>query len=81
MDRIKSTNLTLVIDEELLRAARKVALDQQTSVNHLVRQFLTALVQGSTRRRLARARLQKKFDAGLVRVGKRNWKREELYDR
>ena len=74
-------NVTLVIEEELLLAARKVALDQRTSVNQLVREYLTTLVEESSRRRLARARLAAAFDKGLVKVGKRNWSRDDLYAR
>jgi len=74
-------NLTLVVDEDLLLAARKVALDQRTSVNQLVREYLTALVEEPSRRRLARARLRKAFEAGLVDVGDRTWSRKDLYDR
>ena len=34
-------SLTLTIDEDVLREARKVALDRKTSVNQLVREYLT----------------------------------------
>lgn len=74
-------NVTLVIDEDLLLAARKVALDQGTSVNQLVREYLAALVEEPSRRRLARARLRKAFERGLVDVGDLAWSREDLYDR
>ena len=74
-------NVTLVLDEDLLLAARKVALDQRTSVNQLVREYLSALVEESSRKRLARARLSKAFETGLVEVGDRKWSRDELYDR
>jgi hypothetical protein len=74
-------NVTLVVDEDLLLAARKVALDQGTSVNQLVREYLAALVEEPSRRRLARARLRKAFERGLVDVGDRVWRREDLYDR
>ena len=74
-------NVTLVVEEDLLLAARKVALDQRTSVNQLVREYLAALVEEPSRRRLARARLRKAFETGLVEVGDRKWSREELYDR
>jgi hypothetical protein len=73
--------VTLVIDEDLLLAARKVALDQRTSVNQMVREYLVALVEEPSRRRLARARLRKAFETGLVSVGSRNWNRDDLYDR
>jgi hypothetical protein len=74
-------NVTLVVEEDLLLAARKVALDQRTSVNQLVREYLAALVEEPSRRRLARARLRKALETGLVDVGDRKWSRDELYDR
>jgi hypothetical protein len=74
-------NVTLVVDEDLLLAARKVALDQRTSVNQLVREYLTALVEEPGRRRLAKARLRTMFETGIVEVGDRKWSRDDLYDR
>jgi hypothetical protein len=74
-------NLTLVVDEDLLLTARKVALDQRTSVNQLVREYLAALVEEPSRRRFARARMRKAFENGLVEVGDRTWSRNDLYDR
>jgi hypothetical protein len=74
-------NVTLVVDEDLLLAARKVALDQRTSVNQLVREYLAALVEEPDRRRLARARLRDAFETGLVNIGDRTWSRDDLYDR
>ena len=38
-------NVTLTVDEDLLREARVVALERQTSVNRLIRDHLAALVQ------------------------------------
>jgi len=80
VDKTKQ-NVTLVVEEDLLLAARKVALDQRTSVNQLVREYLAALVEQPSRRRLARARLKKAFEAGLVTVGERKWSRADLYGR
>ena len=74
-------NVTVAIEEDLLLAARKVALDQRTSVNQLVREYLTTLVEDPSRRRLARTRLKRTFEKGLVEVGDRTWKRDELYER
>ena len=74
-------NLTLVVDEDLLLEARKVALERQTSVNQLVRDYLASLVEEPSRRRLARSRLNKAMETGLVQVGSRKWSRDDLYDR
>jgi hypothetical protein len=80
MEKVRQ-NVTLVIEEDVLLAARKVALDRRTSVNQLVREYLAALVEEPSRRRLARARLRRAFETGLVDVGDRKWSREDLHDR
>lgn len=80
MEKAKQ-NVTLVIEESLLLAARRVALERRTSVNQLVREYLSDLVEESGRRRLARARLKSAFANGLVRIGDRTWTRDDLYER
>jgi hypothetical protein len=71
----------LTIEEDLLLAARKVALDRRSSVNQLVREYLTALVEEAGGKRLAQARLRKAFETGLVTIGDRTWTRDDLYER
>lgn len=80
MEKAKQ-NATLVVEEDLLLAARKIALGQRTSVNQLVREYLTALVEEPSRGRLARARLKQAFETGLVEVGERTWSRDDLHKR
>lgn len=77
-------NLTLAIEEDLLLAARKLALDRGTSVNQLVREYLRTLVDSDGRRRRARASLKKAFAKEVGEVGEGlviDWKREDLYER
>ncbi len=74
------TNVTLAIEEDLLLAARKVALDRRTSVNQLVREYLTSLVEQTDRQRIAKARLMKMMETGLV-DGDITWSRDDLYKR
>ena len=74
-------NLTLSINEDLLLAARKLALDRGTSVNQLIREHLAALVEEPGRRQLARSRLKKAFEKGLIEVGEKTWTRDDLYER
>jgi hypothetical protein len=50
-------------------------------VNRLVRGYLARLVEEPNRRRLARARLRKAFETGLVEAGGARRSRDELYDR
>jgi hypothetical protein len=69
--------LTLVVEKDLLFAARKVARDQGTSVNRLIRRYLATLVE--EHRRHARARLKEAMEKGLVTVGDRTLSRADLY--
>jgi hypothetical protein len=74
-------NLTLTIDEELIRSARKVALDRNTSVNNLVRGFLETLVAESGEQRAAMIHIEKLFRDKPFAVGKKSWTRAELHER
>ena len=75
-------NLTLSIDEDLLRTARIRALEQGTSVNAVVREYLRSYAGRRTAAHAVRAFLDL---ADEVRASSgpagRTWTREELYDR
>lgn len=74
-------NLTLTIDEDLLRQARKLAIDRNTSVNQLVRDYLERLVKESDQREAALADIQEMFRSMRVQVGRRTWTRQDLHER
>lgn len=74
-------NLTLSLDEKLLRAARKLAIDRNTSVNQLVRDFLDQTVRETGRKQAALARIEEIFRSSRIEVGRRTWKREDLHAR
>jgi uncharacterized protein DUF6364 len=74
-------NLTLTIDADVLKAARKAALDRDTSVNQMVRDYLAQLVRDTGERRSAREDLKKFFRTSRYKLGKRTWTRDELHER
>ncbi len=74
-------NLTLAIDDDLLIEARKLALEQDTTVNHMVRDFLAVRVRERDRRTTALAAIERSFEDVRVRVGERDWTREDLHER
>ena len=73
-------NLTITIDDELLRRARIRALSQGTSVNAVLRDFLESYagsdVEVAARGRLAE--LARRSTASSGPAG-RTWTREDLY--
>lgn len=74
-------NLTITVDKEVLKRARIRALEQDTSVNAVLREFLNSYAGASGTKREAVDRL-----VGLSRDassgrGDSAWAREELHDR
>ncbi len=76
-----STNLTLTVDEALIREARKVALDRNSSVNKLVREYLEGLVKESGAQRAAMLELEELFREKPYTLGTKDWSRDDLYER
>jgi plasmid stability protein len=74
-------NLTLTIDEDVLRRARIRALERGTSVNAVVREFIERYAGGEREREALRAfgELADRAQASSG-PGGRSWSRDELYD-
>ncbi len=74
-------NVTLAIEEELVRQARLVAGRRGTTMTEMVRQFLTHVVQTHDDREAARKRMMVRMSQSTLRVGDGSWTREELHER
>lgn len=81
-------NLTVTVEDEVLRAARIRALDQGTSVNALVSEMLTRYARirreqdEATDALLALAATVSKDDHAAAEArGGRHWSREQLHER
>ena len=74
-------NLTLKIDEKLLRRARIRALEQGTTVNELVRNYLSQYAVPRADRLRAFRRFLEIAEESRASSGGRKLKRDELYDR
>ena len=77
-------NITLSLPEDLVKRVRKIAVDRDTTLTGLVREYLAELSRqeaaaGRTRRE--RQALERSFEQFQFRVGKKTWKREDLYER
>lgn len=75
-------NITLALDEDVLAKVRRIASNKDTTVNALVREYLSRLADQDDKAKTARER--------LVELARRStwdpgpdwkWNREELYDR
>ena len=71
----------VVEDDALLRAARKIALDRDTSVNNLIREYLESLVSASSEQDAALMQVEEFFRAKPYAMGQKNWTRADLHER
>lgn len=77
------TNLTIAVDEDVLRRARIRALEEGSSVNALLREYLIAYAASDDRVTHDRAVLRRVLDRARTNPGHsggRSWTREELYE-
>ena len=73
-------NLTLSLDDAILQKAREVALRERTSVNALVREFLTHYVDSRERRLQALDTLDALVERHPSR-SEQGWSRQSLHER
>jgi hypothetical protein len=75
-------NITLSIEDGVLLEARKYAAERDTTVNALVREYLTRLARQKREGEKAREELARLSDESDARLGPDwKWDREALYDR
>lgn len=77
-------NITLSLDEKLVKNVRKIAVERDTTLTGLVRSYLEELSReniSSGRKRREREALERSFTQFQFKVGKKTWRREDLYAR
>ncbi len=77
-------NITLTLDDKLVKEVRKIAVERDTTLTGLVRAHLEELAAEharSGRKRRELEALERSFERVQFRVGKKTWRREDLYER
>ncbi len=75
-------NVTLAVDAETIRRVRHIALDRHTTLTAMVRDYLrTVAAQEAGEREQAVVELRETFGRYKAKMGRRTWKREDLYER
>ncbi len=75
-------NLTLSVDEDVIKKVRKIAIDKNTTLTAMVRDFLTSTANLDFQNRKESIRkLQSSFETMSRDMGERKWTREALYER
>jgi plasmid stability protein len=74
-------NLTIAVDDDLLRKARIRAAELGTSVNAVLRHHLEEWTRSAEERRRAVKRIVAASKRSRASSGGRKWTRDELYER
>lgn len=74
-------NITLSVDEDVLDAVRIYAAEHRTSVNGLVREYLSAIADHRRHSKEARAQIATLSRMSTAVLGTRNWTRDDLHER
>ncbi len=74
-------NVTIALDEALLREVRQIASDRSTSLNALIREFLLELSERESKAVQARKRIVELCRASQAEIGTGSWTRDDLYER
>jgi hypothetical protein len=64
-------NITLSIDDDVLVSVRRHAAEQNSTVNALVRQYLTSIAAQHDREKQARAKIRQLSQQSQLRLGKK----------
>lgn len=77
-------NITLTLDDSLVKEVRKIAAERDTTLTGLVRLYLEQIAaenaQSGRKRRELEA-LRRSFKKFQFRMGKRTWTRADLHER
>ena len=75
-------NITLSVDADVIRKVRKIAVDKNTTLTALVREYLEHLAErDDAARKRAVADLAESFAKLSRNMGPHDWTREELHER
>ncbi len=75
-------NVTMSIDEELLKRAKKIAIDMETTISDLFRNFLAEITsRDGSRREFVANELDRLFEKSAASSGGISWTRDDLHDR
>jgi len=76
------SNITFKADDEIIKKARKVAIEKNTTLTQMLREYLNSKARLEDEKQTAALfRLEQTFEHHSRDMGKRSWRREELYER
>jgi hypothetical protein len=80
--RFTMSNITLSVKDEIIKKVRKIAIDKNTTLTAMVRDFLTSMAtRDDQEKNAAIKKLQESFKTISRDMSQRKWTREALHER
>jgi len=75
-------NITLSVDDDVVRKVRKIAIDKNTTLTRMVREYLFSVAERDTgQKKRTLLALDESIAKFSREMGERTWKRADLYER
>jgi hypothetical protein len=75
-------NITLSVDDDIVKRVRKIAIDKNTTLTAMIREFLTSVAARDAQvKKEAISKLRQSFKTISRDMGQRKWSREDLHER
>lgn len=74
-------NVTLKIDDDLLKKARRLAAERKTSFNAIVREKIEEFVSQDSRKEISLMGLESFYNRCKAKIGTKSWTRDEIHER
>ena len=76
------SNITITLDDDILKKAKKIAIDRETSFSGLIREYINELINQEKRNRLLMIEdLDNLFEGSNAEFGSKTWTRDDLHER
>ena len=76
------SNITMTLDDEIIKKVKKIAVEKNTTLTGLVRDYLTRIAKREDQRtEEVIAQLNKIMNTPDIKVGDITWTRDELHER
>jgi hypothetical protein len=74
-------NVTLKIDDDLLKKARLIAAEKKISINAIIREKIEEFVSQDFRKETSLMGLESFYDRSKAKIGTKSWTRDEIHER
>ncbi len=75
-------NVTMTLDDEIIKKVKKIAVEKNTTLTGIIRDYLTRLAKREDQRtEEVIDELSAVMNGGKVKIGKITWTRDELHER